>query len=346
MIRFTEGNIFKAKVEAIVNTVNLEGVMGKGLALQFKKQFPDNFKAYEKACKNKELSMGRMFTFERTALDDPRLVINFPTKAHWKNKSSLSDIKAGLLALKQEIERFGIKSIAIPPLGCGLGGLDWLDVKLAIEQCFVDAQGVDIVVFAPLKGESPAPVPAMPTKLTPAMAIILSSFRRYMVFATTVELTFVEAHKIAYFIQVLGIPLRLQFSAWRYGPYARNLPHVFSGMEGTYIEGFRDGTAKAFDRFSLLPAAGHAEEIIQDDRYKKVSTNLECLLEGFESPTGVELLATIHWLAKEGTPLELDAMSIAMGQWCNNREGWGDRKKRLFPDMDLQMGIERIKTIT
>src|SRR6201987_4374327 len=125
MVELTQGDILNASVEALVNTVNCVGVMGRGIALQFRKAFPENFKAYEAACKRKEVVPGRMFVYETGLLTGPRFVINFPTKRHWKGKSRIKDIEAGLVALAREVKDRGIRSIAVPPLGCGLGGLDW-----------------------------------------------------------------------------------------------------------------------------------------------------------------------------------------------------------------------------
>ena len=121
------GDIFKADADAIVNTVNCVGIMGRGIALQFKNAYPANFKAYKVACDAEQVQPGRMFVFE-TGKFTPRFIINFPTKRHWKGKSRIEDIESGLIALGEEIASRGIKSVAIPPLGAGLGGLDWDDV--------------------------------------------------------------------------------------------------------------------------------------------------------------------------------------------------------------------------
>ncbi|MCO6426787.1 macro domain-containing protein, partial [Nitrosomonas communis] len=134
MIKFTRGDILQADVEAIVNTVNCVGVMGRGIALQFKKAWPENFKAYAAACKNNEVQPGKLFVFATQQLANPRYIINFPTKRHWRGASRMEDIDSGLEALAATIREKHIQSIAIPPLGCGLGGLDWNQVKQKIEQ--------------------------------------------------------------------------------------------------------------------------------------------------------------------------------------------------------------------
>ena len=134
MIKYKTGNILTEDAEAIVNTVNCVGVMGRGIALQFKKALPENFKAYATACKRDEVQPGRMFVYETGELTNPRYVVNFPTKRHWRGKSRMEDIQSGLKALTEVIKERNIRSIAIPPLGSGLGGLDWMQVKSQIEE--------------------------------------------------------------------------------------------------------------------------------------------------------------------------------------------------------------------
>ena len=133
MIEYVTGDLLTAEREALVNSVNCVGVMGRGVALAFKRRFPANFKAYKEACDWEEIQPGRMFVFPTDELM-PGYVINFPTKRHWRGRSRLHDIEAGLPALVTEIERRGIRSIALPPLGCGLGGLAWADVKPLIHK--------------------------------------------------------------------------------------------------------------------------------------------------------------------------------------------------------------------
>ena len=149
MITFKTGNIFAEDAEAIVNTVNCVGVMGQGIALQFKNVFPENFAAYAKACRREEVTPGRMFIFETGELTNPKFIINFPTKRHWKEKSRIEDIDAGLSALAADIRKRQIQSIAVPPLGCGLGGLDWGLVRSRIEATLGQLTKVDVIVFEP-----------------------------------------------------------------------------------------------------------------------------------------------------------------------------------------------------
>ena len=146
MIEFKNEDIFEQKTEVIVNTVNCVGVMGKGIALQFKKAFPNNFQEYKKMCDTGKLKAGVMLITKTNQLL-PKYIINFPTKRHWRNKSQLTDIELGLVSLVKEVERFGIKSIAIPPLGCGNGGLDWSIVKPLIVYAFTPLKQVNVIIL-------------------------------------------------------------------------------------------------------------------------------------------------------------------------------------------------------
>jgi O-acetyl-ADP-ribose deacetylase (regulator of RNase III) len=148
MIEYTSGNILKCEADALVNPVNCIGVMGRGLALKFKNDFPENYRAYEAACRRKAVQPGRMFVFE-TDKRMPHCIINFPTKRHWRDKSQLEDIESGLVDLVKVIRDRGIRSIAIPPLGCGLGGLAWNDVRPRIERTLSCLNGVRVLVIEP-----------------------------------------------------------------------------------------------------------------------------------------------------------------------------------------------------
>jgi len=149
MIRFATGDIFAEDAEALVNTVNCVGVMGRGLALQFKKVFPENFRAHAEACRRGEVKPGRMFVFETGALTNPRYIVNFPTKRHWRGASRIEDIDSGLKDLVAVIRVRGIRSIAVPPLGCGLGGLEWAEVRPRIERALQGCDDLQAVILEP-----------------------------------------------------------------------------------------------------------------------------------------------------------------------------------------------------
>lgn len=149
MIKLAQGNLLEADMEALVNAVNCVGVMGKGIALQFKQAFRDNFQAYASACRKGKVKPGRMFTFATNRIINPKYVINFPTKRHWREKSRLEYIEKGLSALVVEVHELGIGSIAIPPLGCGHGGLRWSEVKKLVEGAFDQLPDVQVLFFEP-----------------------------------------------------------------------------------------------------------------------------------------------------------------------------------------------------
>lgn len=148
-IQAATGDLLQSNVEALVNAVNCVGIMGRGVALQFKQAYPENYRAYVDACKHRQVQPGRMLVHDLGTQTNPRYIINFPTKKHWKEKSELSFIDLGLKALVQEIRERRIKSIALPALGCGLGGLNWEDVYPRIEQSLKDISDLRVVVFPP-----------------------------------------------------------------------------------------------------------------------------------------------------------------------------------------------------
>ena len=141
-IERTTGNLLEAQAEALVNAVNCVGVMGKGIALQFKQAFPDNYAFYQAACVRGEVRPGQMLVYDSGQVSTPRYIINFPTKRHWRDQSRIEDIEAGLESLVREVRSRGIQSIAIPPLGAGNGGLNWADVRRRIEHAFAPLEDV------------------------------------------------------------------------------------------------------------------------------------------------------------------------------------------------------------
>jgi len=234
MIEFKTGDILAEGAEALVNTVNCVGIMGRGVALQFKRAFPANFKAYERACKLGHVEPGRMFTFDTGQLMHPRYIINFPTKRHWRGKSRIEDVEAGLEALVGEVQCRGIRSIAIPPLGTGLGGLDWREVRPRIEKALLALPDVRVVVFEPrvaVAGDRAVTAQKVPT-MTPGRAALVGLMDRYLAGLLDPFVTLLEVHKLMYFMQEAGEPLRLRYVVGPDGPYAENLRHVLQAIDG------------------------------------------------------------------------------------------------------------------
>jgi O-acetyl-ADP-ribose deacetylase (regulator of RNase III) len=240
MIEIAKGNLLEADVEALVNTVNCVGFMGKGIALQFKQAFPENFTAYQAACRGGEVVPGRMFVFDNSRLINPLYIINFPTKRHWRGKSRMTDIQSGLKALTEEVRRLGVRSIAVPPLGCGLGGLDWREVRPMIEGAFAALPDVRVLLFEPAGTPKAKKMPVRTSRphLTPARALFIKLMDAYG--ALEYSRTLLELQKLAYFLQEAGEPLRLKYEAGHYGPYAANLNKVLDVMEGHFIRGYGD----------------------------------------------------------------------------------------------------------
>jgi O-acetyl-ADP-ribose deacetylase (regulator of RNase III) len=219
MIEYKQGNLLEEHTEALVNTVNCVGVMGKGIALQFKQAFPENFKQYKKACDAGVVQPGQMFTTSTGKLF-PKYIINFPTKRHWKGKSKIKDIESGLTALVKEIEKLGIKSLAIPPLGCGNGGLNWAQVKPMISNAFAklpDIPDIKVVIFEP--GGAPVAdkikVATKKPNMTLARALFIRLLEIYEI--PGYRLTKIEIQKLAYFLQESGESLKLNYVKHQFG---------------------------------------------------------------------------------------------------------------------------------
>ena len=239
MISFTQGNLLEAKTEALVNTVNTVGVMGKGIALMFKEAFTDNFKSYEDACKRGEVKIGRMFVTERKQLIGPRWIINFPTKKDWKHPSRMEWIEEGLQDLKHVILTHHIRSIALPPLGSGNGKLEWPKVREKIVAELGSLTDVEITVYEPTAQYMNVAKRAGVEKLTPARALIADLVRRYGLLG--IDCTLLEIQKLAYFLEQviecshLKNPLKLDFQANKFGPYAQKLMYLLNGLDGSYL---------------------------------------------------------------------------------------------------------------
>jgi O-acetyl-ADP-ribose deacetylase (regulator of RNase III) len=341
MIEFKIGNLFSERAEALVNTVNCVGIMGRGVALQFKKAFPENFAAYRAACQKGEVQPGTMFVFETGHLTLPRYIINFPTKRHWRGKSRLEDIESGLQALVRVIEQEGIASIALPPLASGLGGRDWKkEVRPLIETYLGSLPHTKVIVFEP--GPNPesandrqsGKVPQM----TPGRAALIGLIDRYLAGLMDPSVTLLEVHKLMYFMQEAGEPLRLRYVQALYGPYAENLRHVLREVEGYYLSGYAGVGDNPNQELELVPGAvsdaenfldGHAET---RQRFERVAD----LVEGFETPFGLELLSTVHWVAtRKGvrTPSEV----------VRTTHNWSERKRR-FSEEQLLFALNHLGT--
>ena len=339
MIEYKVGDMFTEDVEALVNSVNCVGVMGRGIALQFKNLFPENFKAYAEACKREEVQPGRMFVYDSGKMTNPRYIINFPTKRHWRGKSRMEDIESGLRALAQVIAERNIRSIALPPLGSGLGGLDWPMVRSRIETALQDIDDLRVVVFEPggVTSDGRANRSTNVPKMTQSKAVLVDLMHRYLNGLLDPFVTLLEVHKLMYFMQVAGEPLRLRFQKAHYGPYAENLRYVLRDIEGHQTSGYADGGDAPDKRLELVPGAVEEARAFlaglpeSRKRFERVSQ----LVEGFETSFGLELLTTVHWVATEH-PSATEEEVIA------HTYGWNLRKRQ-FSERQIRLALQVLR---
>ncbi|HNX71940.1 macro domain-containing protein [Rivihabitans pingtungensis] len=349
MITFTQGNLLEARVEALVNTVNTVGVMGKGIALMFKERFAENFRRYAAACKAREVQTGKMFVTPVHELDGPRWIVNFPTKQHWRSPSRLEWVQEGLQDLRRFLLEQHIQSVAIPPLGAGNGGLEWAKVREQITQTLGDLD-IEILVFEPTSQYQNVAKRTGVEKLTPARALIAELVRRYWVLG--MECSLLEIQKLAWFlereIEKRGLTsLDLRFNAHKYGPYADRLRHLLEGLDGSYLHSdkrisdatpleviwFDDTRKDLVHRYLQSEAKAYAHAL----------ESTTALIDGFESPFGMELLATVDWLlAREGVAPTVPALREGLRHWRGGSDA-AARKDRLFDDRALGIALERLR---
>ncbi|WP_152055235.1 type II toxin-antitoxin system antitoxin DNA ADP-ribosyl glycohydrolase DarG [Aliarcobacter butzleri] len=335
MIEYKNGDILREDVEAIVNTVNCVGIMGRGLALQFKNKFPQNFKEYQLACTNKEVQLGKMFVHQTGQLINPKYIINFPTKGHWKQNSKIEDISNGLDDLITIIEKYSIKSIAIPPLGSGLGGLDWNQVKKLIEEKLKNIN-CTIILFEPLEQKIEKSITKEIPKMTAGRAALIGLMDRYLKGLMDPFISLIEVHKLMYFMQESGEELRLKYKKAQFGPYADNLRHVLNTIEGHFISGYEDGGDAPTKQLKLIPKA---VEDAKNYLTNKKNTNenfvkVAKLVDGFETPFGLELLSTVHWIVKNENASNLEEV-------ISKIYNWNERKKQ-FSRKQIQIALDTL----
>jgi len=347
MIEFIKkGNLIETDAEALVNTVNTVGVMGKGVALQFKKAFPDNFKKYAKAVKNSEVQIGKIFVSETGKFTYPKYIINFPTKKHWRYPSKLEWIREGLKDLRNFIIHNNIKSIAIPPLGCGNGKLKWKEVKPLIINSLEDISNLQIFLFEPsdFAYEKPSKkTRSKKPKLTAVRAMVIALLNRYTVLGY--EITLLEAQKLVYFLQRFGEKLQLNFEKGKYGPYTHKLTHVLNDLDTHYLFGMKEKTAQPFDKIIInKKEIENITKFIEDncnDEQKQRLESVYNLIEGFESPLGMELLASVDFVIN----VELNN-NYNSSQLKDKIYGWNERKKRLLKDEFIDIAQDRLSSFS
>ena len=352
MITFTQGNLLDADAEALVNTVNTVGVMGKGIALMFKEAFPENSKIYEAACKTRNVHLGQMLVTERKdrwvvrnglSISPPRAIRRFPSKMEW--------IESGLEDLRRIVVEKGIKSVALPPLGSGNGGLNWNEVKPLIETALRDIPGVNFIVYEPTSKYQNVAKRTGVEKLTPSRALVAELVRRYGILG--MECTLLEIQKLAYFLEraIIDMGLKneldLRFQAARYGPYAPRLTHLLDGLDGSYLHcEKRLADAEPFD--TIWFDEGKRDKVaayLTTADAKPYRAPLEAtatFIDGFQSPLGMELLATVDWLLHaSGVRPSVPVVREALGAWPGGDRS-GERKQRIFDDRLIGLALERL----
>lgn len=351
MMKFLQGNLLDAPVEALVNTVNTVGVMGKGIALMFKEAFPENFRVYEDACEHKEVKIGRMFVTENRTFSGPRWIINFPTKKHWRQPSKLEWITEGLGDLRKVIQENAIRSIALPPLGAGNGGLDWSEVRPEVERALSGLEGVEVLVYEPTAKYQNVAKRTGVEQLTPARVLMAEMIRRYWVLG--IECTYLEVQKLGWFLErsihLLGIedPLKFQFKADKYGPFSDRLRHMLNALDGTYLHcDKRLSDAGPSDTIWFdEKRRSYVDLFLQQDESHSLNNVLDLTakrIDGFESPLGMELLATVDWLIeREHREPTVAGIRAGLREWPAG-EAAAERKLRLFNDRLIGLALNQL----
>ncbi len=338
-MRYVLGDILDADVEALVNTVNTVGVMGKGVALQFKRAYPENFREYKQACDRGELKPGDVFVWQRGSLDNPRYILNVATKKHWRSPSKIEYVGRGLRRLRTIVQELGIRSIALPPLGAGSGGLPWPEVKKRMEAALRDLPNVEVEIYTP---RSEAPLEQTVSTTKPRLTV----FRAYMVAAIeayrepSYRLGRLEIQKLAYFLQRSGAPLDLSFEGEKFGPYSDALTHAIGALEGHYIRGFGDRTRPS-SVYAIPEGVHEARALLRQQKgASEALGKLAEVITGFESPYGLELLSTVDWVmfsenkARASDPEIVEAV-----------HGWDNRKRALLPADHIRIAVQHLRKV-
>lgn len=346
-IKITKGDLLSQEVDAIVNTVNCVGVMGKGIALQFKLKWPNNFREYQKACKAKQIRPGHLFVHALgTLAGKPNFIINFPTKDHWRGKSELKFIEDGLYDLVNVIRKYDIRSIAIPPLGCGNGGLNWSVVRPLIEKHLekFDNQ-LEVRLFEPC-GAPAASAMVVRTerpKMTAGRAVLIKLLSIYR--ETGYRLSKVEVQKLGYFAHIANVLPGLKYGKNQYGPFSYPLNKALEAMNGHYISGVGDNDKSEAQISVMEGTLEEADYFIENEPYVLESLKrIERLIDGFETPYGMELLATVHWVVKHDiSPPTLENVIEGIYHWEPSKPAWGKRKKLLMQESHIRIALDRLQ---
>jgi len=344
MIELTKGNLLASSDGVLVNTVNTVGVMGKGIALQFKDEFPHNYEVYVETCKKGELYPGTLLTVtDWSPRYGEKIIVNFPTKVHWRNPSKYEYIQKGLVALREFIITNKVESISIPPLGCGNGGLDWIKVKPMIMDSL---SGLDTVIHLYEPSADVAKVlkstarPIGDVTLTPERAMMLYALFFYETLGEQANLF--AANKLVYFMQRLGEPAfgKYKFTAAHFGPYSTQVGRALHQLNGKYITGLEQMELHAFDPLSLQYNTWEEVKEYVDENLSVASRErleqLVALVSGFQSTLSLEVLATVDYVRNENPGISLEDTIQKVWEW-------NERKRTLFKERYIQIAYEHLK---
>lgn len=321
MIKFTVGNLFESEAECLINTVNCEGFMGKGIAYQFKLKYPNNNKDYVKACKNHSLTIGKLHYFK----EDGKLIINFPTKDKWRQKSKIEYIESGLTALVELIPSLDVKSFAIPPLGCGNGGLEWHVVKdILIQKLEQLSTNYDFIIYEP--SNSYTAIPKEPPKLNTSSLVLMNIKLKLNKFNS------IRLQKTAYFMNYYLDSQYFNFKKHKYGPYDNSIAIISKNIKEFQLYYNSSSTEEAY----LLAY----RNLVSKNVIEKLDTLMPALLKAteyvnnIESDKDLECITTIMYLIDSSiSPIK------------NNQElilsfrNWSEDKSNRFTDAEILKGI-------
>lgn len=313
-----------SEAEAYVNTVNTAGIMGKGIALQFKKAYPNNFKAYEKACKDGNIYIGKLFVTKDTSINSgEKYIINFPTKKSWRKPSEYEYIEKGLEDLLHVIDFYKIKSIAIPPLGAGNGGLKWQKVKEIIIK-YLGQTDIEVLVYEP-SSDIREKLKKERVKLTEARALLL--YVLYDLVRNGEYVSEFSSEKVAYFLQRFGAEkyFKLKYQPNFYGPYSGKVRFLLNALNGSYIMGYSDMNKKPFELLTLIAdGLPEVKKMVEaKTELREIAEKTTKFLTGFYSDFALELLSSIDFIAQEEKSLDKDLIKEKL-------EGWNDRKRSII----------------
>lgn len=319
MMDLVRGNLFESSAHALVNTVNCVGIMGKGIAYQFKRSFPAYFQDYQRRCKRGEVRLGEVYAY----LDSAKLIISFPTKEHWKSNSRLNDIDAGLISLRELLLREHVRHVAVPPLGCGNGGLAWADVRPLIEARLGDLPDVSVEVYEPA-GSFEAKV-AMEPRVT------LGHFVLVALRIGLTKPTRLAIQKAAYLFNVFSDSDYFSFTEHKFGPYCPAIEPMFNAirdyMEFTHLtaeEMLRDGYQRR-----LSGADGERMR-----RWQPVFERVHDFCN--RNAAEIEAIATAHAVLARGGPMHAEAL-------VQEFLSWSEEKAENFGRADVLRAVETLE---